>query len=56
MKPEPTLEEVNEVLEEIEQTMSGAHESMLLKLSALYAAAYSYKLRLMAKETPRAGR
>lgn len=54
MNREPTMEEVNEVLAEIEQTMDTASEAMLLKLSALYAAAYSYKLRLMARETPRA--
>ena len=54
MKPLPTLDEINELLEEIEQTMDTSHEAMLLKLSALYAATYSYKLRLMAKEAPRA--
>lgn len=56
MNNEPTLDEVIEVLDEIEQAMDDASDPLLVKLSALYTSAYSFKLHLMAKETQRAGR
>lgn len=55
MTPEPTLDEVIDVLETLEQMMDAAEDRLsLLKLSTVYATAYSYKLKLMSKEAPRA--
>lgn len=57
MKDYPTLEEVNDVLDEVEQLMSSTSDGeALLRLSAVYAAAYSFKLRLTSKENPHADR
>ena len=56
MKPTPTLKEIAAVLVEIKRTMDTSSEAMLPKLAGLYVATYIYKLRLLAKETPRAGR
>lgn len=54
---EPTLAEVIEALDEIEDALDTATDSaMLYKLSELYALAYSFKLHMMAKETCNARR
>lgn len=55
MKAEPTLEQVNGALEELALLMADCDERQLEIFSALYAKAYTMKLRLM-KEAPHAGR
>lgn len=55
MTPEPTLDEVIDMLDTLEQMMDAAESSQaLLRVSTIYADVYAYKLKLMAKETPRA--
>lgn len=57
MNKEPTLEDITQLLEEIEDTMDTVRSAAALEnLSAVYASAYAYKLRLMAREKPHAGR
>lgn len=50
MNREPTLEEINGALEEIALLMADCDQHQLEIFSALYAKAYTIKLRLM-KET-----
>lgn len=53
MKDEPTLEQVTGALEELELLMAGCDEHQLQIFAAMYAKAYTLKLRLM-KEKPHA--
>ena len=56
MNTDPTIQDVIGALDEIEQLMTSTDdEQVLLRLSSLYATVYSYKLRLMAKESKHAG-
>lgn len=56
MDKPPTLNEVNVALEELEDAMGTTDSRYALsRMSELYAAAYSFKLHLMAKETQNAG-
>ncbi len=54
MNTEPTLEQVNRALEELALLMADCEYGQLEIFAALYAKAYTMKLRLM-KETPHAG-
>lgn len=56
MNQEPTLELVEQAMEELALLMAGCDGKQLEVFSALYAKAYTMKLRLMAKEKPHASR
>lgn len=53
MRKEPTLDEINGALEELALLMADCDDRQLEIFSALYAKAYTIKLRLM-KENPHA--
>lgn len=56
MNEEPTLETIEKAMEEIAYLMEATEGDHLEALSAMYAKAYTIKLRLMAKETKHADR